>query len=345
VRSLIVVSLVLCLALFTGCSGTSGHRADPSVSSAPTRTVPTRPVAPPGPAVPTAGAYLGVWRGPGPGRPDDADTSLQQLETQLGRRVAVDHRYYDWGAALPSAEDRRTASDGRIPMVSICDCRFGDGAAVRWSTIADGSQDPWLAATAASFASWGVPAFVVFGSEPEDHLATNGTAAEYRAAFRHVVEVFRANHADRVAFVWATTGYALRPEVGRASEVDAVYPGDDAVDWIAADPYNFFRDGRWESFASVTGPWYEWARATHPGKPLMLAEWGSKEDPATPGRKAAWIAAAVQDLRTRFARVRAAVYFDEQKHERGEVNDWRIDTSAGSLSAFVALARSPWFAP
>jgi hypothetical protein len=43
--------------------------------------------------------------------------------------------------------------------------------------------------------------------------------------------------------------------------------------------------------------------------------------------------------------VKAVVYFDEEKHERGTVNDWRIDTSDTALAAFGEVARSKWFNP
>ena len=124
-----------------------------------------------------------------------------------------------------------------------------------------------------------------------------------------------------------------------------MYPGDDVVDWIGADPYNFFASGTWDSFSDVVDPWYRWVRAAHPGKPLMLSEWGSKEDPSRPGRKAAWLRDAADRLRHDYPDIKAVVYFDEAKHERGTVNDWRIDTSPRSLAAFAAIARDRWFAP
>ena len=42
----------------------------------------------------------------------------------------------------------------------------------------------------------------------------------------------------------------------------------------------------WESFTEKMRPIKSWAKA-HPGKPIVLPEWGSTEDPDVPGRKAA----------------------------------------------------------
>jgi hypothetical protein len=329
----------------TACTNSSSSGSTEPGESRPTTTTTTRPPGPPPPAVPARGAYFGIWRGPGPGRPDDAILSTQQAEDQIGRRFAIDNRYYDWGAPVPGPYERWTADGDRIPMVSICACRFDDDSYVRWADIASGAEDAYITAIATEFARWGVPAFLVFDSEPEVHLATHGTPAEYRAAWRRVVEGFRAAGATNVAFVWATTSYELRTDVGDRDLVEQLYPGDDLVDWIGVDPYNFNENGDWESFADVVDPWYRWVTRLHPDKPLMMVEWGSKEDPERPDRKAAWLLDALVQLRERYPKIRAAVYFDEEKHERGTVNDWRTDTSPAALTAFAALGHSRWFAP
>jgi hypothetical protein len=75
----------------------------------------------------------------------------------------------------------------------------------------------------------------------------------------------------------------------------------------------------------------------------MLTEWGSKEDPKNANHKAAWFRDALVALSTKYRAVHAVVYFDERKMERGTVNDWRIDTSASSLSAFAQIAKSTYF--
>ena len=124
-----------------------------------------------------------------------------------------------------------------------------------------------------------------------------------------------------------------------------MYPGDDVVDWIASDPYNFFNDGDWIPLSDEIQPWYLWARGNHPSKPLAFSEWGTKEDPDDPSRKGAWLRDALDVLRTQYPEVKAVVYFDERKEERGTVNDWRIDTSSESLAAFADIAADEYFNP
>jgi hypothetical protein len=295
------------------------------------------------PKIPTASAYFGSWRGPGPGRPSRPETSIKAAETAIGRKYAIDHRYYDWGAVIPTTYESWTTAHGRIPMVSLCACRFADGSVVPWARIASGKEDAYLKTIAQHFVALNNPAFFVLDAEPETNVGIRGSAADYRAAWRHVVTLFRTVGAKNVAFVWSTTAYAFRPESGESALAASMYPGDGLVDWVASDPYNFVNGGNWNSLAFEVDPWYQWARTTHPDKPLMLSEWGSKEDPAQPGRKAAWFRSALTALQTKYPKIHAVVYFDEEKAEHGTVNDWRIDTSAPSLTAFAEISRAAWF--
>jgi beta-mannanase len=135
------------------------------------------------------------------------------------------------------------------------------------------------------------------------------TAAEYVAMWRHVHALFASEGATAVEWVWS-------PNVsypGSGPLLDT-YPGDDVVDWIGIDGYNWGDDGaghRWQSFAGVFGPTYR-ELAALPGKPMMIAETASVEAPPGSARsKAGWIEAALGVEVRRFPRVRAVVWFDE----------------------------------
>ncbi len=336
--------MLLLAACSTGETAAPRRPASPTATSATTAAPPAGAATPLPPHVPASGAYFGIWRGPGPGRTTVPAETLADVELQVGRPMAIDHRYYDWGSELPGPVEVETASRGRIPMVSICACDFATGASVPWSAIANGSQDGYLGPMALRFAAWGRPALFVFDAEAEDHLAARGSTAEYVAAFRHIAGAFRVAGATNVGFVWTTTAYAFTPESGAFDRVVDLYPGDDVVDWIGADPFNFVDRGGWQSFSSLVDPWYRWATTEHRTKPLMLTEWGTKEDPGDAARKAGWLETAGALLAERYRRIKAVVYFDERKVERGTVNDWRIDTSPTSLESFRSVATAGWFA-
>jgi hypothetical protein len=123
------------------------------------------------------------------------------------------------------------------------------------------------------------------------------------------------------------------------------YPGDDVVDVIGADPYN------WYTCQGTTRPWVPFADliaaplafARSHTKPLALPEFGSVEDPARPGRKAQWIldATAVLTDESVAPDLEFVSWFNVTA-PGGTYPDciWDYDTSPESADAFRAMVRS-----
>ncbi len=287
------------------------------------------PLAPP--PVPAAGAYLGASASVHNG--ETRTQAIERTEAQIGRRLDIDHQFYRWDQNMVGGTQQADAAAGRYPFVSWKPMTSG-GQVITWPAIAAGEQDAHIRSVARSMRDFGHPMFAVFHHEPYDEsLEGWGTPADYIAAYRRVVTLAREEGATNVAWVMVLTSWDYHQGRG-----DVFYPGPDVIDWIAADPYNYFpRDGDWDSLHDVAAAFYEWGSTT--GKPLMLAEWGSAEDPGTPGRKAQWLDEATATL-AGWPNVRAAVYFNNL-----HTYDWRIDTSPSALDAFRRLAHHPHFQP
>ena len=139
----------------------------------------------------------------------------------------------------------------------------------------------------------------------------HGTAAEFVAAWRHYVTVFRDRGVTNVAWNWIMTPSSFKtPPIGPGA--NALYPGDDFVDWISLDPYNWYGcmpngPTPWRPLREMVAPFVAWADPH--GKPLMLAEWASSEDPAQPTRKADWFAEAAVTLQE-FTKIKAVSYYE-----------------------------------
>ncbi len=157
-----------------------------------------------------------------------------------------------------------------------------------WLAVANGYADSYLRSVAARIeAAYDRPFFLTLHAEMESDVnptpGSGMTALDFRAFFRHTVQVLRANGADKVIPIVNYTGAPHWPYV---EWWDDLYPGDDVVDWIAEDPYAFGQPPIWRSDFTgmvnrVQGPpswpgFYEWVRRDHPDKPIMLAEWGRR---------------------------------------------------------------------
>ena len=256
--------------------------------------------------------------------------ALTAFERRIGRKLDV-HRWYSlWDQDLTGGPVAQDVARGRTPVLSISTKR-ASGTAVTWAEVASGSQDARIRALAGQVRALEAPLFLTFQHEPE--YAGYGTPAEYRAAWRRFVDVFRAEGVSNVVWTWilAPTPFAANPSTATADEL---YPGDDVVDWVGLDAYNWFgcrgSDGpqQWRSMADSAARARAFAVAH--GKRLMLAEYGSVEDPADPTRKAAWLTAAM-DTFLGWPEVGAVLYFDHD----GSC-PWWVDSSQQSLAAFTA---------
>ena len=291
-----------------------------------------RPLRYPAVLLPSSGAYFGAYAPPR--KTEDPMGGIRRLESQIGRQLAIDHEYYLWNEPIPTPRQTWDASSGRLPFIDW-NARNTDGSAVPWSQIANGSQDAWIIQRANAFKAFGSPIYLAFHHEPEDDLATWGTPADYAAAFRHVVDVFRSQGVSNVAFVWDMMNWTFDPRSGR--DPNAYYPGDGYVDIIGVDGYNTY-PGKvgtsWESFHQIFQSANDFA--FNHNKPWMAVETGTEEDPQQPGRKGQWFRDVIATAKS-WPLLKAFIYFDTIKGQE----DWSVESSASSAAGFAALGRDP----
>ena len=285
-----------------------------STSRSGARTTAARPVA--------FGAYV-------PGVPD-YPSLLDQFSSLVGRAPAIVLWYRYWTEQPFATHDLQAVdSRGQLPMITW-EPWTPDHTGISLAAIARGDYDSLIAANARAAAAWGKPIFVRFAQEMNGHwfpwgVGVNGnTPADYIAAWRHIVGVFRAQGAANVRWVW-TPNETDSGTPGFAN----LYPGNAYVDWVGIDGYNFgtTSGNTWQSFTQVFGASYR-AMLALTSKPMMVSETSSAEQG---GSKASWITSALSsELPARFPRVRAVVWFDQPLGN----DDWRVNSSGGSLTAF-----------
>ncbi|MDP8910951.1 MAG: Ig-like domain-containing protein [Actinomycetota bacterium] len=286
--------------------------------------------------VPSAGAFFGVYSGP-PRAGRTWGQEMPYLERLIGRKYDLDRWYYFWDEAFPTWHEKDAVAAGRIPIISWTADLKSNRTPLKFSAIANGSYDAAIRARADALKAFGHKVMLIFHHEPEDDLNRNGTGAEYRAAWRRVVTLFRERGATNVVWVWNIMAWTFNPS-GPVPE--DYYPGDDVVDWVAADGYNWYGNpmnpGPWREFSEIFYHFNAWVNAK--GKPAMVAEVGSGEDTTTPDpqRKARWFANAAATIKT-WPLLKGIIYFNAL--------GWYFDSSTASLAAYKTVGLDPYFNP
>jgi hypothetical protein len=288
-----------------------------------------------GKLAPPDAALFGAYVGPTGGWHKAAvQNAITTREQQLGRRFDISQEYYSWGKSFPTWRQGWDLDQGRIPLISW--------SAVKTTAVNAGTHDAYIRARADGVKALGAPIFLRWFSEMDgDYQKEEAVSpSAFITAWRRIYNIFNNRGATNVVWVWCPTAWGF--ERGTAG---AWYPGDQYVDWICTDGFNWApkREGAtWRSFESVFQAFYNWGSAH--GKPLMVGETGTEEDPLRPGRKAQWVLDARNALKMRMPNIKAFVYFDTKRtHETGTTFDWRMNTTPGALQAFRGMAQDQYF--
>jgi Concanavalin A-like lectin/glucanases superfamily/Glycosyl hydrolase family 26 len=253
---------------------------------------------------PSSGALYGAYVPGGP-------SGISNFESKTGHKLAIDNHFWAWTDSWPtSSYESWDVKNGRIPMVSW------DGPNTTLANITNGSQDSVIKARANAAKAFGKQMLVRWGYEMNGHWfdwsgASNGNnPAAYIAAWKHIVNIFRNAGATNVLWIW-TVNNGDNPNVSWNNYAN-YYPGDDYVDWVGIDGYNWGTSASWatwQSFAQVftsggsTTPYQKYAGH----KPIMIAETGSVE---VGGNKGAWYEGIPGALQSSLPGIKAVVFFE-----------------------------------
>jgi hypothetical protein len=288
--------------------------------------------------VPTCGALWGM---------DPSSTSLATVESELGREMAIVHTYHRWTVTFPnSTESAETASgSGRILLADWITVS-PSGVLLPWTSITNGSQDSVIDTEAAALKSYGQPLFMTFVHEMDSNMNTGnpsnymGTPAQYKAAYQYVYNrLVNIDHVTNVVWIYDVTG-----DTAYQSDWTAAYPGNNEVDWIASDPYNWYtcHNEGWKDFAQTVSPSYNLLTADFPGKPYAVVEYNTPEG-STASMKADFFTNEAAQAQADLPDLHMAVYFNSASSN--PECDGQINTSSESLAGFKAAGLDPFFNP
>jgi glycosyl hydrolase family 26 len=300
---------------------------------------------------PMAGAWLGSW-------PTDGNPAIKQFEGETGVRLDLVDIYLDWFTPVRNITHsiRHIASHGAMPILTW------EAQTVTTQDILDGSRmlplrdgrrlsiDAYVAEfaqgtcraaqlthqpvlvrmlheTNGDWFAWSI-AYERDGYRPN-------TEDSYKAAWVKLHEAFTSRCGDSVRFIWAVN----HTSIGYGTSMTGAYPGDDYVDFVGIDGYNWGTKVSWgwqDFYAIFQEGLCTLERETT--KPILIAEVGSSE---AGGDKARWIRDLMANIDAR-ERLRGFVWLNHEKYEVqiDGTMDWPVDSSPTSLQAFTDGTRT-----
>jgi beta-mannanase len=245
--------------------------------------------------------------------------------------------YIDWNTNFPSTDCNLIDSYGGVPQI-VWEPWLSSSNTL--DAISGGAYDTYINNFAQAAKAWNKLIYLRFGHEmngnwyPWDGTHNGGSAgpAKYIAAWRHIRAIFTNAGATNVKFVWSANHINCPTDAWN----DAVnyYPGAAYVDWIGLDGYNW-GTGNWQSFSQIFSSYY--TTFSSYGKPIMISEFACTTDEAG-STKAVWLTDAFTNIRNNYPQIRMFNWFNVNKER-----DWRIDSSAGSQTAFQNALNNAYF--
>jgi carbohydrate binding protein with CBM4/9 domain/glycosyl hydrolase family 26 len=286
--------------------------------------------------VPSCGAWWGIYKKPDSGW--DWAAALIDMEGQVGRKFDIFYRYFDFSDTsaghFPDVPMQNSAAGGRIPVVSWEPETYANHSWIPWADIASGKYDAVIDGEAQRLKTWGKKVIVGFDPEMDMRVGTNGSAADYVAAYRHIHDRFDADGVTNVLYMWTITG-----SKSYYSTVPSLYPGDSYVDWIGYDPYNFFtcNGSTWKTYSQTVDPAYQWLMNNgHGNKPFILAEYGSAIDSNNSQAVLDWYTSIPTVLKAH-PNIKAVMQWDD-----GHTCNSRLTAQSGELDAFAQAGHDPY---
>ena len=255
-----------------------------------------------------------------------AEASYQRVETfarTVGQQPDIVLSFAVWGAPFNVGFADIAHAHGSTLLIQL------EPTHASLTSIVAGRQDRYLRSFATEVRRFGHRVTLSFAPEPNGPWYpwgwTRSAPATWRAAWRHVVTLFRERGASNVTWLWCVD----RNFTG-SGPLAYYWPGARYVDWVGIDAYYIHRS---DTFATVFEPTMRDIRK-FTNKPVLIAE--------TAAGPIAGKARAIPDLfagSTRHHLV-GLVWFDMTQHRNIYHQDWRLEGHPAAIAAFRrALSR------
>ncbi len=268
---------------------------------------------------------------------------IHKLESMTGKKFAQIMWYQDFTKEFPLDDCQKLIKNGYVPHITWEPWFAGNTNSINLEKILSGQWDHYIKNWAIASKKLKQPFFLRFGHEfngnwyPWSIPQNDMQAAKYIRAYRYVHNIFQKEGAKNAQWIWCPYNDTIPNHP--SNNLFLAYPGNDYVDWIGIDGYNFgqqtgFNYG-WNSFDDLFSAIYTAIVQKITNKPIMLAEFASG---SVGGNKEAWIREMGESLPLKYPAIKSIVWFNINKE-----TDWRIEESAQIANAFYEAVSNNYF--
>ena len=272
---------------------------------------------------------IGAWVGGDGTYPQPTKTNVEAFQTLQNRHLDIISLFVIWNTndwAWTKTYADIAAENKSILLVTW----MANGYTTQ--RIINGEADAYLKAYAEGVKSFGKeiwlrPFHEANGDWYDWGIAKSGAGNTNQTlieAWKHVVTIFRDLGVTNVKWVWTTNA----TNSGSAT-FTGWFPGDDWIDMVSIDGYNWGTAqswSSWQSFTQIFTPAYNALSIS--SKPLFIPEFSCSEHG---GNKAQWITDMFIDVPVKFPRIFALMWFNQSKSAEA---DWAVNTSDAALNAW-----------
>jgi len=282
--------------------------------------------------------------------PYDDFAALDRLGRLADHPLRLALWFQAWGdgdAVFYSDKVKLAAGKGYLPVITWEPWKraFDDRLTVQpryaLSTIAAGAHDEYIRGWARAARDTGVPIILRFAHEQSTEPGVRswypwqGDPENFKAAFRHIVDIFREEGATNVRHLWSAMWLQRWASL--------YYPGDDVVDYIGTTELNHGTVpdtdwAKWRTFDEMFGPEYEAAAPWR--KPLILTELATAEQG---GNKAQWLRDCFASFETKYPLVVGLLLVEIESDLEWPTINWSVTSSPAALQAFKEAMADPYF--
>lgn len=323
-----VTAVVVGAAGVTGAGIATGTIPVPVIGGPPAAAAPARPGQVPGITAPpvrarlpvTPAGYLGVFE---PSHPP-AFAPVAGFSATVGHHVNLALYYSGWGEPFQSGFATAALTAGAWPVVQM---NPDQGTSIKG--IAAGEYDKYLTSFAAAVHAYGNnPVVIGFGHEMNADWYKWGfghvSPAVWVAAWRHIVDLFRAAGDLNVTWLW-TVNVETPGKTG--PDTAAWWPGAGYVTWVGIDGYYYSPAA---NFGSVFGGTLADVHTFAGQTPVLISETAADPPEQPEARQIMGLFAAIGSNQ-----ILGLIWFDENIAGR----QWRIEGNPEALAAFRKAAR------